>query len=128
MPRRPRLLLPGVPIHIIQRGIDRSACFFTDADRSFYLEALEECAALSQCAIHAYVLMTNHVHLLLTAASEAGPPLLMKRLGQLYVRAVNRAYGRTGTMWEGRFRSCVALAELRGFDPRFGVIGGFARR
>jgi len=111
MPRRPRLLLPGVPIHIIQRGVDRSACFFTDADRRFYLEALTEYATLSQCAIHAYVLMANHVHLLLTATSEAGPPVLMKRLGQRYVRTVNRNYGRTGTMWEGRFRSCVAQDE-----------------
>jgi putative transposase len=73
MPRRPRLVLPGVPIHLVQRGVDRQACFFDDADRHVYLDDLAEIAADVGCAIHAYFLMTNHVYLLLTPASAVGP-------------------------------------------------------
>ena len=73
MPHRPRLVLPGVPIHLVQRGVDRQACFFDDADRRAYLDDLAEIAADVGCAIHAYFLMTNHVYLLLTPASAVGP-------------------------------------------------------
>ena len=65
MPRRPRVTLPGVPLHLIQRGNNRQACFYSDEDYQLYLEWLEEYAGKSGCAIHAYVLMTNHVHMLL---------------------------------------------------------------
>ncbi|MBL8699864.1 MAG: transposase [Alphaproteobacteria bacterium] len=111
MGTRPRVTLAGVPVHVVQRGVDRQACFFTDADRVFYLEELAELGAACRCALHAYVLMSNHVHLLLTPADDDGPSRLMQRLGQRYVKAVNRAYGRTGTLWEGRFRSTVATDE-----------------
>ncbi len=111
MPRRPRLTLAGVPTHLVQRGVDRQACFFTDEDRGFYLELLAEHARDARCAVHAFVLMTNHVHLLLTPETDDGPSRLMQLIGQRYVRALNRAHLRTGTLWEGRFRSTVATDE-----------------
>lgn len=107
MPRRPRVALPGVPLHLIQRGNNRQACFYTDEDYLLYLKWLEEYARLSGCTVHAYVLMTNHVHLLLTPTRSDSTGKLMKRLGQRYVQYVNRTYRRSGTLWEGRFRSCM---------------------
>ena len=104
-------VLPGVPIHLVQRGVDRQACFFDDADRRAYLDNLAEIAADVGCALHAYVLMTNHVHLLLTPASAAGPARLMNRLGRRHVRRINDLHRRTGTLWEGRFRSCITGSE-----------------
>lgn len=111
MPRRPRLRLPGVPLHLIQRGNNRSACFFAESDYQFYLEQLAERATAHGCAVHAYCLMTNHVHLLLTPATEDGVSMMMKGLGQRYVQYINRSYQRTGTLWEGRFRSCPVLDD-----------------
>lgn len=107
MPRRPRLSLPNVPQHLIQRGNNRQACFFADEDYRFYLEWLTEYASKTGCQIHAYVLMTNHVHLLLSAEHAGAVGMLMKALGQRYVQYVNRTYRRSGTLWEGRFRSCL---------------------
>ena len=106
MPRRPRLALPGVPLHLIQRGNNRQACFFAEEDYRFYLERLSEHAGKSGCRVHAYVLMTNHVHLLISADGAEAPGAMMKALGQRYVQYVNRVYRRSGTLWEGRFRSC----------------------
>lgn len=111
MPRPPRRLEAGIPVHITHRGVNRSPCFVTDEDRAFYLELLAALANETGCAIHAYVLMTNHIHLLLTPESDEAARSLMMRLGQRYVRAFNRAHGRTGTLWEGRFRSSVARDE-----------------
>jgi putative transposase len=111
VPRRARLNLPGVPWHIIQRGNNRAACFYTDADRLRYLDELGRLAPRFGCAVHAYVLMTNHVHLLLTPERTDSAALLMKHLGQRYVQYVNRARGRSGTLWEGRFRSCMVQTE-----------------
>lgn len=111
MPRRGRVLLPGVPIHVIQRGNNRQACFFADDDYRVYLEWLQEYASKESCSVHAYVLMTNHVHLLLTSEDADGPGRLMKRLGQRYVQYINRTYRRSGTLWEGRFRSCLTQEE-----------------
>lgn len=111
MPRRARLNLPGIPWHIIQRGNNRSACFYAEDDYRRYLDTLQEMAEKYQCAVHAYVLMTNHVHLLLTPERPDSTGLLMKHLGQRYVQYVNRTYRRSGTLWEGRFRSCLAQSE-----------------
>ncbi len=111
MPRRARLVLPNVPLHIIQRGNNRQACFFADEDYRFYLDWLAEHASKSGCQVHAYVLMTNHVHLLISAERAEAPGALMKALGQRYVQYVNRAYRRSGTLWEGRFRSCLTQEE-----------------
>ena len=111
MPRRPRVVLPSVPLHVIQRGNNRQACFYTDDDYRLYLEWLKCYAKDAECMVHAYVLMTNHVHLLMTPSSAKGAGDLMKRLGQHYVQYVNRTYQRSGTLWEGRFRSCLTQEE-----------------
>jgi putative transposase len=115
-PLRGPLRLAGLPLHIIQRGNNRTACFYADEDYALYLHHLDEMAREFHCAIHAYVLMTNHVHLLLTPALPDGPSLLMKHLGQRYVQYVNRTYRRSGTLWEGRFRS--SLVQERGYFLR----------
>ncbi len=107
MPRRPRIIVPGTPLHIIQRGNNRQACFFADEDYLFYLDWLKQYAKSAKCTVHAYALMANHVHLLLTPKKADSAGYLMKRLGQRYVQYVNRTYQRSGTLWEGRFRSCI---------------------
>ena len=86
MPRRARITWPGVPHHLIQRGHNRQPCFFSEDDYHYYLDWLKEYAELTGCAIHAYVLMTNHVHLLITPGDEHSLWQLMKRLGQRYVQ------------------------------------------
>ena len=91
MPRRARISLPGVSVHLIQRGNNRSACFYADEDYLFYLDVLMEQAKKHGCAIHAWCLMTNHVHLLATPESPDSAGLMMKGLGQCYVQYVNRA-------------------------------------
>lgn len=111
MPRRSRLIFPGIPLHIIQRGNNRQACFFADDDYLFYLDWLHEYAKRAGCTIHAFVLMTSHVHILLTPEKENSAGELMKRLGQRYVQYINRTYKRSGTLWEGRFRSCIVQQE-----------------
>ncbi len=111
MPRRARLAIAGIAWHIIQRGNNRSECFFTEADYRRYLGTLGEQADRHGCAVHAYVLMTNHVHLLLTPEREDSAALLMKHLGQRYVQYINRTYRRSGTLWEGRFKSCLAQRD-----------------
>ena len=111
MPRRARLILPNVAVHIIQRGNNRQACFYHKSDFRNYLDWLHEYAVASECLIHAYVLMTNHVHLLLTPTNASGPGKLMKQLGQRYVQYINRTYKRSGTLWEGRYKSCLANEE-----------------
>ncbi|MCY1542394.1 Transposase IS200 like protein [compost metagenome] len=111
MPRRARLQFPGATLHLIQRGNNRSACFYADEDYLFYLDHLTEQARLHGCAIHAYCLMTNHVHLLVTPKDPRSVGLMMKGLGQRYVQYINRTYRRSGTLWEGRFRSCLMQEE-----------------
>ena len=111
MPRRKRLQVAGLPTHIIQRGNNRQACFFAEDDYLYFLDHLAQLAKRFRCALHAYVLMTNHFHLLLTSELEAGPSLLMKFLGQRYVQYANRTYRRSGSLWEGRFRSSLVQTE-----------------
>jgi putative transposase len=98
-------------MHAILRGIDRVAIFFDEADYRVFLGRRAELAEAESVRVHASVLMTNHVHLLMTPATERGPSLLMKGLGQRYVQYVNRTYHRTGTLFEGRFRSSVIEAD-----------------
>lgn len=107
MPRASRLILPGVAVHIIQRGNNRNACFDQDSDYLMYLAHLRQLAEKHECAVHAYCLMTNHVHLLMTPGAAGACTALMRDLGQRYVQYFNRRHDRTGTLWEGRFRSCV---------------------
>jgi putative transposase len=111
MPRRARIAVPGIPWHIIKRGNNRNACFFGEADYRYYLETLAEQADRYGCAVHAYALMTNHVHLLITPEEKNSAALLMKHLGQRYTQYINRCHRRSGTLWEGRFRSCLAQNE-----------------
>jgi putative transposase len=108
MPRPLRVLLPGAAVHIIQRGVNRNACFRSDSDYIFYLMHLKQLSVRQQCAVHAYCLMTNHVHLLLSPSTGEACSAMMKDLGQQYAQYFNRAYGRSGPLWDGRYRSCVA--------------------
>jgi putative transposase len=107
MPRQARLIVPDIAIHIVQRGHDRADCFRHDSDYLVYLSNLRDLLPRSGCALHAYCLMTNHVHLLLTPSQPDGCALLMRDLGQRYVQYFNRRYQRSGTLWDGRFRSCL---------------------
>ena len=111
MPRRARIVAGGYPMHLILRGIDRAAIFFDDSDYRFFLDYLSDAADDESVSVHAYVLMTNHVHLLMTAEGAAGVPRAMKRLGQRYVQHINRSYRRTGGLFEGRFRSSLIEAD-----------------
>ena len=111
MARRHRLSIDGLPLHIVQRGNDRQRCFFEDHHYSLYLGLLTELARPHGCELHAHVLMTNHVHLLLTPRASGNASSLMKNVGQRYVQYVNRTRNRTGTLWEGRFKSCLVDSE-----------------
>ncbi len=111
MPRQPRYRIPGMPQHVVQRGNDRQPTFYAAADHRVYKEHLLRAVAKHTCAIHAYVLMTNHVHLLVTPAEEDSLPRLMQALGRRYVRYINKTYGRTGTLWEGRYKACLIQAD-----------------
>ena len=107
MPRQRRLVLPEVATHIIQRGNNKGAVFLGDGDCLAYLHHLRELAASLDCRVHAYCLMTNHVHLLVTPPSLAACISMMRNLGQRYAQYFNRRHARSGTLWEGRFRSCM---------------------
>jgi putative transposase len=107
MPRGPRLIVPDVALHIVQRGHNRQDCFLHESDYLVYLANLRDLLAKTRCALHAYCLMTNHVHLLLTPSTLDGCARLMRNLGQRYVQYFNRRHERSGTLWEGRFHSCL---------------------
>lgn len=111
MPRPPRILLAGVPLHIVQRGHNRKPCFFAPHDREAYLHRLRIALDTADVALHAYCLMTNHVHLLITPSAVAAVPELMMSLGRRYVQYINRRYGRTGTLWDSRYKSSLIEAE-----------------
>lgn len=111
MARLPRLAAAGLPHHVIQRGNDRQPVFREDADYARYRGWLREVAATHGLALHAYVLMPNHVHLLVTPPTDAALSKAMQSLGRRYVRWFNDKYRRTGTLWEGRFRSTVIDAD-----------------
>jgi len=111
MPRRSRIQIDHVPLHIVQRGHNREPCFFTEDDYASYLHWLYEALTETECALHAYVLMTNHVHLLLTPKKAAAVPRLLMSLGRRYVQYVNRTYKRTGTLWDSRYKSSLVQAE-----------------
>ena len=111
MPRRTRAWLRDVPMHVIQRGNNRAPCFFAEEDYHCYLHWLRVYLEKYHCALHAYVLMTNHVHLLVTPEKECSVSRLMQSLGRRYVQYVNRQYKRSGTLWEGRFKASLVQAE-----------------
>lgn len=111
MARLPRLTVPGYPHHIIQRGNNRQAIFGGTADYELLLDLVDEHARKQRVAIHAYVLMTNHFHLLATPETEEGIPQMMQAVGRRYVRNYNLRHARTGTLWEGRYKSTLIQAE-----------------
>jgi putative transposase len=111
MARKPRMYLPDVPAHIVQRGNNRNACFFSDDDYLYYLEVLGQGLRRYGVKLHAYCLMTNHVHLLMTPMDKVGISRVMQHLGRLYVLYINRTYRRSGTLWEGRHKASLVNSE-----------------
>ena len=111
MPRKLRMYMAGMPYHVIQRGNNREACFFADDDYLFYLECLKDACKRYQVNCHAYVLMTNHTHLLLEPLKADGISRVMQSLGRRYVQYINKHYRRCGTLWESRHKSSLVDAE-----------------
>jgi putative transposase len=116
MARLTRIVLPGCTYHVLQRGNDRSIVFRNDEDRRFFLRCLWEAAARESCDVHGYVLMGNHFHLMVTPQSESGLSRMIQQVGRRFVGNVNRIHGRTGTLWEGRFRSCLLDTHAYAFS------------
>ncbi len=111
MARLNRVAPVGIPVHLVQRGNNRQVCFASAEDMKAYLTWLKKYAALFQVEIHAWVLMTNHVHLLCTPQQENALSKMMQSIGRMYVRYYNYTYGRSGTLWEGRYKSCLIQNE-----------------
>ena len=111
MPRRPRLELPGLPLHVTQRGVNRCAIFVDNIDRRHFYDLLRDAMVEHDIAVHAYVLMGNHVHLLLTPPAQEALSRAMRNFGQCYVQAFNKRHRRSGTLWQGRFKSCLVDTE-----------------
>lgn len=111
MPRRARLVLPHQPLHVTQRGVNRAAIFLDDEDRHHYRLLLREACVDQHVAVHAFVLMDNHVHLLLTPTTATSLALAMRISGQRYVQAFNARHRRSGTLWQGRFNSCLVDSD-----------------
>jgi len=111
MPRKPRFYLPEIPAHVVQRGNCRQAVFFDDSDYLAYLDWLRQGAAKHGCVVHAYVLMTNHVHLLLTPQERDSISRTIQYVGRNYVTYINHVYGRSGTLWEGRHKGSVISSD-----------------
>lgn len=111
MARLPRVCPVDIPQHVIQRGNNRQICFVSDADFAAFVNWLKEHAKAHQVELHAWVLMTNHVHLLCTPKQANAVSAMMQALGRQYVRYFNSTYQRTGTLWEGRFKSCLVQSE-----------------
>jgi putative transposase len=111
MARLPRFYLPGQPLHVIQRGNNRDPIFAANDDYHFYLRCLHEAADAQSLTVHAYVLMTNHVHLLVSPKTDSSLSKTMQSIGRRYVQYFNHVYGRTGTLWEGRYKSTLIDSE-----------------
>ena len=111
MARQPRLDLPHIPQHIVQRGNNRLPCFLDDVDRACYRHLLHHSLRAIGCQLHAYVLMDNHVHLLATPLEVGAVGRLMQMLGRRYVAEFNARHRRTGTLWEGRYKSCLVDSD-----------------
>jgi REP-associated tyrosine transposase len=133
MPRPARLCVPGIPFHVVHRGNDRKPTFFSQEDYQAYLDLLVRSCKRYATTVHAYVLMTNHIHLLMTSTLADGISRTMQFLGSNYVRRINERYERTGTLWEGRFKSspvdtefyCLACYRYIELNPvRAGIVEG----
>lgn len=112
MPRQPRYFLPGIPQHVITRGVDRQATFFSADDFALFKVALNKNTRRYGASIHAYVLMTNHVHLLVTPEEKRSIPQILQGLGRDFVQRLNRKYGRIGTLWQSRYKSSLVQDDL----------------
>lgn len=111
MARLPRYFVPGQPLHIILRGNNREPIFAIDDDYRFYLDCLKDAAGQQGLAIHAYILMTNHVHLLATPDTDTSVGKTLQSVGRRYVQYFNHTYHRTGTLWEGRYKATLIDSE-----------------
>lgn len=111
MPRRARVYIPGLPYHVVQRGNNREACFIEPENYQFYLELWQELSIRYGVAVHAYCLMTNHIHFLVTPSTKTALSNTMKVVGSRYAQYINKTYRRTGTLWEGRHRASLVQAE-----------------
>jgi putative transposase len=105
------MYMAGMPCHVVQRGNNRDATFYSDDDYQFYLACLEDGTKRYRVAVHAFVLMTNHVHLLMTPNDSEGVSRLMQSIGRRYVQYVNKTYRRTGTLWESRHKASLVQEE-----------------
>jgi len=111
MPRRNRSYLPELPYHIVQRGNNKQTCFIEPENYHYYLFLLESSSKRYQASIHSYCLMTNHIHLLATPTTKESISNTMKVVGSRYAQYINKKYKRTGTLWEGRHRSCLVQTD-----------------
>lgn len=111
MPRHSRLVLPAAPLHVIRRGYDRRRCFFVEDDFVAFRDWLHEQAVIAQCQVHAYVLMSNHVHLLISVADVVRLASMMKGVTQKYAQYFNHRHQATGSPWDGRYKSCLVQTE-----------------
>jgi len=111
MPRKPRFFLSDIPVHVVQRGASREPVFFEAEDYKAYAFWMKDAAIKYDVAIHAFVLMTNHVHILITAQYGAAVSQFMQHIGRCYVPFINHKYGRSGSIWEGRFKSSLVQSD-----------------
>ncbi len=111
MPRRARQYIPHMPYHIVQRGNNREVCFIEPENYQFYLELWQDLSVKYQVDVHAYCLMTNHIHFLVTPAADDSISQTMKTVGSRYAQYINKKYKRTGTLWEGRHKSSLIQSE-----------------
>jgi putative transposase len=111
MPRMPRLRIPGLPLHVVHRGNSRGQCFFCDGDYERYLQKLGQNAVRFECRVHAYVLMVNHVHLLVSPSEPEAISWFMKSVAQDHAQYINRTRSRTGALWENRYYSSIVDSD-----------------
>lgn len=111
MPRKPRFFIPDIPVHVVQRGHNQSAVYFDEQDYLEYLRCLKIAVDSCRCSLHAYILMTNHVHLLVTPSSVQSLSQLFQSIGRQYVRYINTTYQRRGSLWEGRYKAHLVQSQ-----------------
>ena len=111
MPRHTRVVLQAVPLHVIQRGHDRQRCFFVDEDYELYRQWLHEETVIAGCQVHAYVMMSNHVHLLVSVDELVPLAGMMKGVAQRYAQYFNYRHATSGSPWDGRYKSCLVQTE-----------------
>ncbi len=111
MPRRTRMYVPGLPYHIVQRGNNHQACFLEAENYQFYIQLWQELSLRYSVVVHAYCLMTNHIHFLATPETKTSLSNVMKVVGSRYAQYFNKKYQRTGTLWEGRHKSSLVQSE-----------------